>query len=232
VIDHSPLSSLRSRMLLYAHNIASYALTLGQASRSENPYATHIPILIALSRFMRIRRILEFGSGTMSTSIFLNQEVFPLVEQVVSYEHDKEWYNIVKSQAIDSRLSLRLVDNDIYKNVKDIKIDDYDLIFVDDSTSASLRSKTISELTSRRSEISGVVVIHDFEQTSYRKASRSFKHKKRFRALNPEVGLLWELSSLKLNNLGKIDPMIKKHSGNVAHDDITTWLRLMDENSI
>lgn len=56
-------------------------------------WGSHIPLLHAVMRSMRIRRIVECGMGPSSTPLFLSYEPSLLR----SYEHDERWFNKVVS---------------------------------------------------------------------------------------------------------------------------------------
>src|SRR5439155_25567212 len=46
-------------------------------SRSRMDYATHLPILVGLSQSLKVKRVLELGSGMYSTLTFLDSNLFP-----------------------------------------------------------------------------------------------------------------------------------------------------------
>jgi hypothetical protein len=52
--------------------------------RHENPFSTHIPILVGLSLISKWRNILEYGSGFLSTPLFGNSKIFKDACQVIS----------------------------------------------------------------------------------------------------------------------------------------------------
>lgn len=58
---------------------------------SPEGWGSHKPALRALARFLPIRSVIEFGAGPHSTHLFLDRERFPLLESLVSFEHDWEW---------------------------------------------------------------------------------------------------------------------------------------------
>ena len=53
-----------------------------------SPYATHLPVLSAASSVMKVRSVLELGSGPFSTPLFLGRRVFPDLEKLISHEDD------------------------------------------------------------------------------------------------------------------------------------------------
>ena len=137
------------------------------APRAENPFATHIPILLALPRLTRIRRVVEFGAGHFSTGIFLNREAYPDLESLVSLENDREWYEQLLSQVEgDARIDFRLTDGAISDAVETVETQTADLVFIDDSTCAVDRSATIRAVLAT-AERKPLIVIHDFEVPDY-----------------------------------------------------------------
>src|SRR5215471_20763089 len=80
------------------------------APLSANPYSTHLPVLVGLSRMLCIRRVAEFGCGQFSTTAFLNREAFPQLEQLDSFENDPGWIESMRATVgNDSRLTLKSV---------------------------------------------------------------------------------------------------------------------------
>ena len=58
---------------------------------SPEGWGSHAPALRAIARFMPIRSVIEFGAGLHSTGLFLCLKWFPLLESLVSFEHDEAW---------------------------------------------------------------------------------------------------------------------------------------------
>lgn len=205
-----------------------YPETIGRVVRHNNAFATHIPVLTALGHIIPIRRVLEFGSGTISTLLFLNPSVFPYVESLVSYENDNDWYQMVRSQTADPRLDLYFVQGHMHTIIESLDLSNFDLIFVDDSKSAEQRSQTITQLALRKDEITGLVVVHDFEQLAYRRAASPFVYRKRIRAFNPEVGLLWTRNDLDPRVFKQIDRLVKTNAPHIPPDNIDEWTKVVE----
>src|SRR5574341_819530 len=99
--------------------------------RAENPYATHVPVLVALARVIPVRRVLELGCGRYSTFTFLNRVAFPQLEQLYSLENDRDWAARIAAEAgTDARLSLRFVDGLLAAAVAAMELSSYDLILI------------------------------------------------------------------------------------------------------
>src|SRR2546430_4650839 len=69
---------------------------LTKAMRHASPYATHIPVLVAIARVWRIDSVLELGSGHYSSRTFLDRSCFPDLKRLVSWENDRNWFEDMK----------------------------------------------------------------------------------------------------------------------------------------
>jgi len=160
------------------------------APRAINDYATHIPILIGLARIRQIRSVLEFGCGRYSTLTFLNRTAFPHLERLHSIENDDSWAATIQQIAQeDRRWSLQLVEGEISETVSNLDLESFDLILIDDSKTSAQRAATIRAVGLKQPERPWIVV-HDFEVEEYRRAASGFRHRHRFRAYNPETGVV------------------------------------------
>ena len=207
-------SFLRQNVDRYLHGIPE---------RNDEPYATHVPVLVALGLFYPIHRILEFGSGTYSTLTFLNRNAFPHVNLVTSLENDAEWGSKVRGLANgDPRLQLSTVDSSICVAAKELSVDDYDLILIDDSTSAAERTETIRTVAELKPAKS-LIVIHDYECKPYRQAARGFSKVVRITALNPNVGILCNDAQNIMPHLYRFNNVIRQFRDSIPLSDIDGW---------
>jgi precorrin-6B methylase 2 len=187
------------------------------APRARNDYATHIPILIGLARLRAIRRVLEFGCGHYSTLTFLNTSAFPDLERLHSIENDDAWATTIQEAAKDDpRWTLQLVSGEICESIPDLE--SFDLILIDDSKTSAQRAATIRAVAAKQPQHPWIV-IHDFEVDEYRDAASAFKHRHRFRAYNPETGVIAN-SSLDLRGLNR---SLKQNAKSLDPDNITAW---------
>lgn len=194
----------------------------------DEPYSTHIPVIIGVSNLIETKSVLELGSGIYSTGTFLNEQVFPDVEKLVSYEDDEIWAKeIMDTFSKDRRLQLNFVKYPIYKILENVDIEPFDLILVDDSRTVSERTRTITELCSKKQSDS-ILLIHDFEIEEYRKAAKSFKHYFTFSLFTPCTGVLWN-KNLKNKDLFRIFKLIEKNKNDLKTTDIEGWLRVFNE---
>lgn len=124
---------------------------------SSDPYASHLPVLQALPSAFSIERVLELGAGLHSTPAFL---ALPGLKHLTSVENDPQWAARVRSD--DERHDVLVVEGSIADNLP--PLEDYDLVFIDDSTSAHERARTIRAVLSQPHP---PVVIHDAEVPEY-----------------------------------------------------------------
>lgn len=196
--------------------------------RAPEPYSTHVPILIGLSRQVTIRRVLELGSGRYSTLTFLDRDAFPDVVRVDSLETDRLWLSELRElTSADSRVRMHLVERPMASAVARIELNEYDLIFVDDSTDELSRATTIANVAARAGRCA-IVVIHDYEIGSYRRAARGLPHHYAFTALNPNTGVCWSDARLSRSGLRALNRLVKRHVERLAPHDRKTWTALID----
>jgi predicted O-methyltransferase YrrM len=195
--------------------------------RSTEPFATHVPALVALGVLIRVRRVLELGCGRYSTPAFLNQSAFPELERLDSYEDDPEWSRqVAETIGSDSRLKLHTLSSSIADAASCMCYDDYDLIFIDNSMLWTQRVATIREVATRCKPYS-VIAIHDYEYPPYREAAASLPHRAEFRALNPVTGVLWGVSPLCCDRLRALDQGIARHSSAIGPGDLSRWVEVL-----
>ena len=190
------------------------------APRARNDYATHIPVLIGLARLREIRSVLEFGCGHYSTLTFLNRSAFPHLERLHSIENDDAWATTIQQAAKDDqRWTLQLVNGEISDAIPELE--SFDLILIDDSKTSTQRAATIRAIA-RKQPQHPWIVIHDFEVDEYRDAASAFKHRHRFRAYNPETGVVSNANAVSGWKL--IDREIKTNVKTLEPDAIKDWV--------
>jgi predicted O-methyltransferase YrrM len=195
----------------------------GAVARAEKDYATHIPILLGLARVMKIENVLELGCGDYSTRMFLKSMAFPSLVSLHSLETDQAWLDKIRTAVGDDpRVSTQFVSNGMRMMIEQMNLEDYDLIFVDDSTSAEDRAATIQAISANRPQ-RAVVAIHDFEIQAYREAAAAFQNQFTFKAFNPQTGIVWNGDKDLSNSLRKTSSVIKHYAGKVEPDDVGGW---------
>jgi len=192
-------------------------------ARAEKDYATHLPILIGLARAMRIQTVLELGCGMYSTLAFLNRKAFPALARLDSLETDQSWLDkISKAVGDDPRFHAQSVSTDMHVMVERTYLEQYDLIFIDDSTNSEKRSATIRAVSKRQLR-HPVVAIHDFEVKAYQQAARTFRHRFIFKAFNPQTGVVWDGGSNLRRQLEKSASVMKHCANKLEPDNIEEW---------
>ncbi len=189
----------------------------------HNPYATHLPILVAIARLQQIRRVLEFGCGEYSTISFLNRSVFPNLVELYSFENNREWADKIRVLTSgDNRVNLIYSDRSMHLIASEVAHMDVDLILIDDSFCASDRVKTIDEVA-RRCNHASIVAIHDFEVYEYRRAAKSFLHNFSFTGFKPHTGIAWNDRKLDRHALRKLNRMISKQADHIGAENLNGW---------
>jgi predicted O-methyltransferase YrrM len=195
--------------------------------RAQNDYATHIPVLLSLAQTLKIEKVLELGCGKYSTLTFLNGAAFPALVSLESLETDRAWLDKMLVEAgADSRLQSRFVSGAMSSAVEQASLDNYDLIFVDDSTSSDERAATISAIAAQQPK-RAVVVIHDFEVQAYRVAASVFRQQYILKAFNPQTGVVWNGDQDLTKALRRAGSTIKRHAKLIEPDDISGWTAVL-----
>ena len=194
---------------------------------ASDPYVTHIPILLALSSLFRPQRILEIGSGLHSSPMFLDKTSFPTVSALHSIENDQEWARQVCAVcASDGRFSMTTVDGPMSGYIGTASVNDYDMIFIDDSLTSEARSETIREVVQQNPPHS-LIVIHDFQERQYQVAARGMQNTFVFDALVPQVGVLWNGDLVQRRDLQNVCKLISKNANKSNSCDRNFWLQVL-----
>jgi hypothetical protein len=196
--------------------------------RARNDYATHVPVLIGLARMRRIERVLEFGCGHYSTKTFLNRSAFPHLKELHSVENDVEWGETIRAAVKnDNRCEVKVVSGAMCDAVPEHELDSFDLVLVDDSTSAEQRVATIQTLSVLRPR-NPWFVIHDYEIGEYRIAATGFKHRFAFKAYLPQTGVVFNGSTAR-HAFKALDQRLKANRARLEPDDVAGWIRVLHE---
>ena len=197
------------------------------ALRAENPYATHLPILVGIGGLFLVRRVLELGCGEHSTLAFLDRSIFPHLTALHSWENNMEWLKRVERLAGgDPRLRLTYVDSQMSAACTGIDLTDYDLIFIDDSVRAVDRAATIREVACRSGPFS-LVIIHDYENPVYNAAAEPFPAQYSFTAFNPQTGVLWRRAPIHRRSLRALDRLIRQYARQIKPEDVAAWTQIL-----
>jgi len=117
----------------------------------------HIPVLRSVAGKIKIKKIIEIGTGVFSLGTFLNKKYFPDLRNVYSYETSNFWMEYMNTKFKDSRWKLKLIGEnanaiDIAKSVSPV-----DMVFVDGTHNHRLRALT------HLKDMSDLFVLHDSE---------------------------------------------------------------------
>jgi predicted O-methyltransferase YrrM len=194
------------------------------APRHENPYCTHVPVLVGLARILDPQCIVEFGCGLYSTPLFLDRRAFSGVRQLISFENDPSWAAQVRDTVNDPRLQLNVVGGDMHVAAATAALDGADCIFIDDSTTADQRARTI-HVVRRRALPTVVVVVHDAEVPQYAAETKAFPKRYIFDALTPQTGVLWSARDMPVDALRRVNGIIKERQRDIAPMDVEGWVK-------
>jgi predicted O-methyltransferase YrrM len=208
---HRAMTSVRRRMSL----------------RVEKPYTTHMPVLAAIPRLTRVERVLELGCGDFSTLTFLNRSIYPQLQALHSWEDDRAWMERVQSAvADDPRIEMEYIqDWDASLSARDMA--DYDLIFVDNGRQFQERAATIRTVM-ERAVPRNIVVIHDFEFTTYRIAAQGLPHRYAFSVFYPHTGVVWQGDRLQKRSLQQVRRILQENAQRVLPDQVEDWAKLFE----
>jgi hypothetical protein len=202
----------------------------GTAPRSANDYATHIPILIALAQQFRIKQVLELGCGNFSTPTFLNQRVFRNLNRLDSFDNDESWIKKVSAHVGDEpRFYPHYIAGSVSSALFETSLEKFDLIFVDDSTSAEERSQTIRKLSARK-PANALIVIHDYEVIDYRAAAADFEHRHAFKAFTPQTAVVWNGNVASTELVKSLQSKVKRFGRTIEPDDVDGWLKVLSRS--
>jgi len=210
------------------HNqfLGIYNRRIGLTQRADNPYATHVPILVGVAAVCRPKLLIEFGSGTFSTMSFLDEVAFPSLQRVESYENDRKWFEQIReSLPSNSRVHLQLVDGEMYQAVPGANTSAAGMIFIDDSPSAEARVPTLKEVA-RRCGTEPVVVLHDHDLWRLRLATRNFENRISFDSLNPQCCVMWHGHKERRPALEHVKRIIQQNAVKIPLTDIRTWMEI------
>ena len=210
-----------------------YHLSIGLGPRSEEPYATHVPILVGVAAALRPKRLIEFGAGSFSTLSFMDDVAFPSLEQVNSYENNKEWFEQVEERSRgNSRVDLQYFAGDMYRAVAGADVAAADIIFIDDSPAPTPeeRVKTVKEVSKLCGE-RPVVLLHDYDILKLRLGARNFEHLVVFDAFNPQSCAVWHGHPERRPVLEEVNRTIREHAGDVPLTDVRAWIDVFTAKS-
>lgn len=214
--------SVLKRAVGKANRVIRRLTVPSQMERHQEPFATVLPVLVALATIVRVRRAIEFGCGTNSTLSFLRTDLFPDLIELTSVENDSGWRESITRQASDPRLSMIAVEGKVASIVSHEIVEGNQIILVDDSTCAEDRAETIRAVT-RVLPDDALLVIHDFEVDDYQLASASVRRRFVCNTLLPSTGVLANQPILSSLWFKRVNRAISKHANTVCPTDVQRW---------
>ena len=203
-----------------------YFGVLGAVARNEMPFATHLPVLVAVASVCLPQRLIEFGSGNFSTPAFLDQAVFPSVRCIESYENDANWMQQVEMRlAGNPRVSLRFFEGRMRDAVSSTNLAAADLIFIDDSVSGRERAHTVREVARTCGE-RPITIVHDYELPAIRFACREFEHRFAFPQFTPQCCAAWNGDRRREALLERVTQRLGENANQLGVTDLKGWAKV------
>lgn len=195
--------------------------------RRQPVAATHLPVFMRLAQLIKIRRVLECGAGLFSTISFLNRDLFPDMERLVSFETSMEWKTRVESAASgDFRLEIRISD-DIARDIASIDLRDWDVVFIDSGPTWVERHAVIRTLTPRLPQ-GTLMVVHDIEVDAYRKAASPLHRDYISKGMSPFTGIFTAagMDSGVRKALRKWNKTLQREASAIPPNDVERWIKI------
>jgi hypothetical protein len=203
-----------------------YCRTQGMVPRSEQPFATHIPVLIGVAAVCFPHRLIEFGSGNFSTLTFLDERIFPSLNQIESYENDLSWMQEMETKvAGDSRVTCRFFEGKMRDAVSQAGVAAADLIFIDDSANGWERAHTVTEVA-RTCREKPITIVHDYDLPAIRFACRKFDYRFPFTAFTPQSCAVWNGNPGRRAWLEGVERRITENASRLPAADAQGWAKV------
>lgn len=131
--------------------------------------SSHIPVLEGIPQIIPIKSVLELGSGEISTRLFLDKNgPYKDLLHLESYEDNPNY-----AQEIQALFPI-MPHNWVYHadgvavalQISNVNLNDFDLCFIDDSSSVESRVKTIKAIVSKFNT-DCLIVVHDTDYEQY-----------------------------------------------------------------
>lgn len=123
--------------------------------KNKITYGSHLPVLIRAIFETNARWIFELGGGLSSTP-FLNQLAKAKVCNVITYENNEEFYNVISEF---NSLDHKVKKIDSWDDIKELN---GDIIFIDHAPA----KRRIIDIE-RFKNSSSVIIVHDFEKKEF-----------------------------------------------------------------
>jgi hypothetical protein len=220
--------AVTAAVMLFFEAVAKYLYcrALGIVGCSEQPYATHIPVLVGVAATCLPERLVEFGSGDFSTLAFLDETVFPSLLRIESYENNLHWMQQMKAKvAGNPRVVVHFFEGRMRAAVSGANLAAADLIFVDDSLTGWERAHTVTEVA-RICHERPIAVVHDYELPGIRLACRKFEHRFAFTSFTPQSCAVWNGNPHRRALLEGISRRIEENAPRLSVSDARGWAKV------
>jgi predicted O-methyltransferase YrrM len=203
--------------------IRLYDWGIGLGPRADEPYASHVPILVGVAAVCSPKLLIEFGSGTFSTLSFLDQQTFPSLQRVESFENNREWFEQIRERLpLGGRVHHNFVEGDMYRAVDSANTSAAEMIFIDDSPSAEARVPTVEKVAAQCGT-KPLVVLHDNDLWRLRLATRRFEHRVSIETFNPQTCVMWHGHPERKPAIENVSRIIQQFGPNLRLTDIRAW---------
>lgn len=203
-----------------------YCRTLGIAARSEQPYATHIPVLVGVAAAFLPKQLVEFGSGGFSTLTFLDETIFPSLVRLSSYENDLSWMQLIEAKlAGNPRVNLCFFEGRMRDAVSTANVAAADLIFVDDSPSGWERAHTVVALAQTCRE-RPITIVHDYDMPGIRVACRKFEYRFPFIQFAPQSCAVRNGDGRRMALLESVAHKLEEYASHLSVTDARGWAKV------
>ncbi len=203
-----------------------YFRALGTVARNEQPFATHMPVLVGVAAACLPERLVEFGSGNFSTLAFLDEAVFPSLLRIESYENDLYWMQQTEAKlAGNPRVAYRFFEGRMRDAVHGADPAAADLIFIDDSMSGWERAHTVREVARNCGE-RPITIVHDYELPAVRLACRRFEHRFAFTTFTPQTCAVWNGNPHRRALLERIAQSLEENASRLSVTDARGWAKV------
>ncbi len=203
-----------------------YFRAIGTVARCEQPFATHIPVLVGVAAACLPERLVEFGSGNFSTLALLDKGVFPSLLRIESYENDLNWMQQMEAKlAGNPRVSFRFFEGRMRDAVSGANHAAADLILIDDSLSGWERAYTVKEVARTCGE-RPITIVHDYELPGIRLACRKFEHRFAFTQFTPQCCAAWNGKHHRKALLERVAQRLEENASRLSVTDARGWAKV------
>lgn len=181
--------------------------------------ASHIPVLVSLSQQYPFDTVLEVGSGSLSTSLFLEPSIYPELELLISIEDDLHWR--IRMLALHG-------DDPRYTSLPEYTAGDakdFDLVFFD-GPQDKLKRIALLPLVSKDCEL---LVVHDTENEELLKAidtRLSYRYTFNWIAPHTTIASRYPFDAVKLQ---RHEEIMKIHFNDIE-EDWFAWFELFNRS--